>query len=332
MKSKKKYDPKKIATMNSLFCRIKSKIIGICAVVALNTNQYFNAQEILFSESFENCSNFSTTSTCNWQFRDLDQSQNIHLIMEADFPNNDASANSFIVIDQNFLQPSMWMPFIPQAFQAQNGSKYLASIANYGDNSGFVANNELLISPQITLGAANNKISFWAKNLRQYELNPSRITLGISTTGTATDNFQIITSAPIEISASSQEILPWVEYTLDIPSTYNNQNVHFSLNIISNTYFLMIDNINVTAQSSLLVEEQNMDDIQIYPNPTSNEISFDGFDLSTCKGITFYSITGKIEKKSAFMQTISIEDLATGTYLVELEFEGKKVIKRINKL
>ncbi|MFN5418496.1 MAG: lectin-like domain-containing protein [Flavobacteriia bacterium] len=74
------------------------------------------------------------------------------------------------------------------------------------------------------------------------------------------------------------------------------------------------------------------DNIQIYPNPSNNKISFNGYDLSSCKGITIYSLTGKIEKKLAFSQTISIEDLATGTYLVQLDFDGKKVIRKINKL
>jgi len=83
----------------------------------------------------------------------------------------------------------------------------------------------------------------------------------------------------------------------------------------------VIDNVNLT----LSVEDFNIDTILIYPNPSNSIITVKG--LSDFRAITIYDLLGKeiLESNTA---TINISNFKAGMYLLKIETDQAKSIKR----
>lgn len=298
-----------------------------------------NAQVNIFTDSFENCTDFSIASTCSWTFRDIDQSADVHNIMEARFTNNPGQVQgqdtrrSFIVFNWFQAQASPGFQNM-QAFQAQDGLKCMANFGNYGNEN----NNDWLISPRIQLGSTGNRVSFWTKEVSVGgPAQNSSFTVGISTTGTQTNNFTIITANPIQTVANSVHSGSnvWVEHNIDIPQNYNNQNVYISINVTRSTYFLLIDNFRVSRNNALSINEFNdANNIEVFPNPSSERLYIK--DVNKLGDNVEYSIidcSGRIVKYGNIKseEQIEISALNNGIYMFQLKAESGTITKKIIK-
>jgi len=147
---------------------------------------------------------------------------------------NSGSAQSFIVYNSLTTTP----PFASNI--AHSGDKFAACFA-----ASTPANNDWLISPQVVV-VTGSVLKFWARSyVDTYGLE--RFKVGISTTGTATTDFTII-SAGTYVEAP----LAWTEYTYDL-SAYVGQNIHVAINCVSSDAFiLMVDDFSVGVSGKSL--------------------------------------------------------------------------------
>jgi len=83
--------------------------------------------------------------------------------------------------------------------------------------------------------------------------------------------------------------------------------------------------------STLAVDEQLLSTaIKVYPNPVTEKLSIDLNDVSGDAKVMIYSNTGqllKTEKLNAQNNTINVNHLQNGLYLVNLHFSDYKTIK-----
>jgi hypothetical protein len=86
------------------------------------------------------------------------------------------------------------------------------------------------------------------------------------------------------------------------------------------------------TQLPLAVEENAVKLFAIYPNPVSEILNVVGLYHSGSVNYKLFSIDGKQIKSGAIENSqLSLSDLSSGLYLLQLESEGKIEIKKISK-
>jgi PKD repeat protein len=178
-------------------------------------------------EGFELYTDFAL-SFGNWTQNDLDE-DGTWGSTAYDFP-NEFYTGSFIIFTPSETTP----PATDPDWQPYSGDKFAACFAaNPGPN------DDWLITPQIKV-ANGDQLSFFHRSVvSTYGLERFRV--GISTTGTNTTDFTIITPAPYIESPAS-----WTLYSYDL-STYQDQEIYIAINCVSDDSFVfMLDDFVVS--------------------------------------------------------------------------------------
>lgn len=83
--------------------------------------------------------------------------------------------------------------------------------------------------------------------------------------------------------------------------------------------------------SSMVVEQQEMFDVKLYPNPTTGKIYLRG--IVDWEDFIIYDLQGRVIKSGQVMQdSVDISEMSSGIYLIQLESKGgEKVQKRVIK-
>lgn len=179
---------------------------------------------VVLEDGFESYADFAL-QFAPWVLVDVDQSTT-HGFQGITFPNS-GSAMAYIIFNPAATSPAT------ESAVPHGGQKMAASFAATAP-----PNNDWLISPVIPGGG---QLKFWARSfVADYGLE--RFKVGVSTGGTAPENFTIISGAS-HISAP----VDWTEYTYDL-SAYNNQNIRFGIQCVSNDAFIFfVDDVRVTG-------------------------------------------------------------------------------------
>jgi PKD repeat protein len=183
---------------------------------------YVEVYSSIFNDGFEDYDDFSINFS-PWTNIDVDGSSTYGISGYSWQNANDSQA--FIIFN-----PASTSPVLTDA-DAHSGSKYAACFSSADPT---YLNNDWLITPQISLNDSY-VLSFWAKSYTdQYGLE--RFNVGISTTGTNTSDFTIISTSPYEQAPTT-----WTEYSFDL-SSYLGQDVYIAIQCVSaDAFFLMID-------------------------------------------------------------------------------------------
>jgi hypothetical protein len=285
------------------------------------------AQTVLLNENFDSYTDFVITGFGNWQTLDLDQ-LNTYTGGTDDPTWNNAGA------------PMAYQIFNPAAagvtnattgtevrnFDPHSGQKYAACWAGVPDIA--TANNDWLISPSVTLGAASNSLSLWVKSMsNSYGLEKYKIGVYIgSGTPTSSANFTIISGA----ASLSAPYPNWEQKTYSLDA-YAGQTVRIGIQCVSpNAYMFMVDDVKITT-GTLATDEVGAKTkaTNIYPNPTKGEIN-----IKTDKKIkssTVLDLSGKSVLKST-SDKVDIYSLSKGAYLLQVEFaDGTATAEKIIK-
>lgn len=286
-----------------------------------------HAQTVLLNENFDSYTDFVITGFGNWQTLDLDQ-LNTYTGGTDDPTWNNAGA------------PMAYQIFNPAAagvtnaatgtevrnFDPHSGQKYAACWAGVPDI--VTANNDWLISPSVTLGAASNSLSLWVKSMsNSYGLEKYKIGVYVgSGTPTSSANFTIISGA----AALSAPYPNWEQKTYSLDA-YAGQTVRIGIQCVSpNAYMFMVDDVKITT-GTLATDEVGAKTkaTNIYPNPTKGEIN-----IKTDKKIkssTVLDLSGKSVLKST-SDKVDISSLSKGAYLLQVEFaDGTATTEKVIK-
>jgi len=300
----------------------------LLSILTLSSFFTLNAQTTLFEDSFEAYTDFATANIGNWTLINQDLATNNYTFENFTFPNQ-GTIPSYIVFNPNGTTPSM---ATATNATAKTGNKYMAAFASFNLNASQqavpVTQSDWLISPQITLGNAGNVVKFWAKsNTLQY--GAERFKVLISSTNTTPASFTAISTGNY-VQANTDT---WLEYTYNIPASYNSQAVYIGIQCVSNDAFVfMVDDFKVTTTGTASTEDFFKENFSLFPNPTTeiiNITSEKGMDIKEIKIIDF---TGRIAKSVSNVTMINVADLASGTYFIDIKtLEGSGSSKFVKK-
>lgn len=178
-----------------------------------------------------------------------------------------------------------------------------------------------LITPNATLGASGNFISWYGKS---HDASfPDSYKVLLSNTGTAIADF---TDTLMIVSNESPD---WTYHELEIEN-FADENVHIAFVLTTfNGFKVYLDTINLRKEDPLFVENPfKENNIKIYPNPTSDYLTIQGESIEE---IYCHSTDGKLMFKTTFPTKIDVTTLPKGVYFLSILKRGEIVRSRFVK-
>lgn len=267
------------------------------------------AQTIIFEDDFESYTDFAISGVGSWTLLDED-GLNTYGFTGITFPSSGV-AKSFQVFNSTSTTPVL-TPSATSNWEGYNGSlKGMVCFASVPSGGNY--NDDWLISPQITLAASGNTLTFWYKACdATYSIE--EFTVGISTTGTAPADFTVVSANPVSIANGD---ITWHQYTYAFPPTYNNANIYVGINCVSQDQFgFMVDDFSVST-SLLSVDEFAFNACQVSCKDKVVTISNNHGEAD----YKIYSLTGQTVMEGATrLESLSIDasNLSSGIYVVEV--------------
>ncbi|OAD90018.1 hypothetical protein A7A78_07310 [Aequorivita soesokkakensis] len=281
----------------------------ITLLAALFAGFAMNAQTTIFEDDFEAYDDFIIENVGDWTLVDLD------LLPTYGFTgitfDNSGYTGAFIVFNSTTTNPPL-DPTADSDWTAYSGVKAMTSFAAVPDGT-TNANNDWLISPQMTLGAAGNTLSFWAKAADAL-YSEETFNILISTVDTDPSNF-----SPLETGLVPQAI-DWEEFTVDLDA-YAGQDVYIAINHVGADQFgFQVDDFKVTA-----------DVLGV------NDIAFSGFNYfvannqlnlsanTSMEQVALYNMLGQqvvSQKLNSNNETVEISGLQSGVYIATVSIDG----------
>lgn len=266
-----------------------------------------SAQTTIFEDSFETYTDFAISGVGSWTLIDVDL-KTTYGFTGITFANSGV-AKSFQVFNATTTAPPL-TPTATSNWTARTGNKHMVCFAAA---TAAPLNNDWLISPQITLGSSGNVLSFWAKSC-DGTYGAEKFKVGISS-GNTTTGITLLSTGTV-VTASN---FTWVQYTYNVPASFDGQAVYFSINCISDDQFgFAVDDFKVTA-ATLKTADFFKSNFTIYPNPSSEVISISNNNAVAINSIEVSDINGRIVKNiDANSTTFSVRELNAGVYFLKV--------------
>ena len=133
----------------------------------------------------------------------------------------------------------------------------------------------------------------------------------------------------IKIEVTEESINYYVNDNLEksIPN-FSQLNV-FGFNILHNNYGgdAYYDNIVISTEEAGL-EDMNMSDIKVYPNPAKNMVTVSSVNPQDIKSVDIYNLIGQKVIEQINTENIDISELSAGTYIIKITTSDDKTISR----
>lgn len=179
-----------------------------------------------------------------------------------------------------------------------------------------------LISPAINLGVYGNILSWEAMSADPSY--PDDYKLLISTTDNA------ITSFTDTLILVNNEVPYWLEREVNLSDYgYNDQTVYIAyVNTTFNGFKLFIDDVKVRIEDPVSVEEVELVDVNVFPNPTADKVF-----ISSTSNVTYsiVNMEGKVVIPEQTKTECSLVHLPQGVYFLQYEVNGTYGVERIVK-
>ncbi len=289
----------------------KTLLLGL-ALLGVNATNF--AQTTLFEDSFDTYTDFAISGVGNWTLIDVDLRPTYGFV-GVDFANSGV-AKSF----QVFNATTTVAPLTPTAtsdWTARTGNKHMVCFAAVPDGT-VLENNDWLISPQVTLGSSSNTLTFWAKAC-DASFGVEEFKVGISS-GNTNANVTLLSTGTITIPSN----INWVQYTYNIPASFDGQSVYFSINCVSSDQFgFAVDDFKVTTTAVASTQSFFTDNFSIYPNPVNNVLHLSVKNGLLVNEITMIDINGRtvktINNTLDSEMEINVSDLTSGVYMLNVK-------------
>jgi len=234
------------------------------------------------------------------------------VVLLEDFENGISSSWLVVDGDGHTVHPSV-QAFQPAWIGLQDPFNLVNKIA--GSTSYFVPEaqaSRLLITPQISLGAYGNIVSW--KSMSHDPSFPDWIMVLISTTGTDIEDF---TDTLFRLN---NEFPYWTERSINLSdSGYVNQDVYLAfVNHTNQGFKLYLDDIQFEINNPVNVPSfTDSDLVRIYPNPSRDFISF--VANKTIQRVEILDCMGRLIMSEEYpIESLNIQFLNPGTYIIRV--------------
>jgi hypothetical protein len=290
----------------------------ITLLAALFAGFAMNAQTTIFEDDFEAYDDFIIADVGDWTLVDVDQLPT-YGYNGIDWPNSYAPM-AFIVFNSTTTAPPL-EPTADADWDARSGEKAMTSFAAVPDGT-TNANNDWLISPQMTLGVSGNLLSFWAK-AADAMYSTETFNILISTVDTDPNNF-----SPLETGLVPQAI-DWEEFTVDL-DFYAGQDVYIAIqHVASDQFGFQVDDFKVTADV-LGVNDQVFQGFKYFVANGQLNLSA----TTSMERVAIYNMLGQevvSQKLANTNETVTISGLQSGVYIATVSIDGASKTFRIVK-
>jgi hypothetical protein len=288
---------------------MKKLLLSLFILGGLNAN----AQVAIFDDSFEFYDDFAIENIGDWTTTDIDL-LNTYGFTGTTFLNSGV-AKSFQVFNAGTTAPPITTVSTAQDWTARTGERHMVCFASV-PSATVTANNDWLISPQITLGNTNT-IKFWAKACNATFFQ-ERFTVYVSTTGTEPANFTKISAGNFITTPG----ITWVEYTYNLAASYDGLPVYIGIKCTSPDMFgFAIDDFSVSAVT-LATENFFTSNFATYPNPASSVLNISSKNTTVFNQVQLSDINGRIVKtlntEGVSNTQVNIADLNAGVYFLKV--------------
>lgn len=290
----------------------------ITLLAALFAGFAMNAQTTIFEDDFEAYDDFIIENVGDWTLVDLD------MLPTYGFSgitfDNSGYTGAFIVFNSTTTNPPL-DPTADSDWTAYSGVKAMTSFAAVPDGT-TNANNDWLISPQMTLGTAGNLLSFWAK-AADATYSEETFNILISTVDTDPSNF-----SPLETGLVPQAIV-WEEFTVDLDA-YAGQDVYIAINHVGADQFgFQVDDFKVTADV-LGVNDAVFQGFNYFV--ANNQLNLSA--NTSMENVVLYNMLGQqvvSQKLNSNNETIALSGLQSGVYIATVSIDGARKSFKIVK-
>ncbi|RZJ71331.1 MAG: T9SS type A sorting domain-containing protein [Flavobacterium sp.] len=296
-----------------------------------------NAQTVLLEDSFETYQDFAISGFGNWITIDLDQSETYTGGTDTPLWANANAPQAFIIFNPlTAVVSNSSSGDEVRNFDPRTGFKYAASWAAVmpgdGENgSGDGPNNDWLVSPQVTLGASQNEVSFWVKSMSPtYGLEEFQVGVytGTGTPSTSAD-FTVISTGTLTAPTTWSQIT----YALD---AYQGQNIRIGIHCVSvNHYMFMVDDFRITTQTAAGLKDQLASQVSVYPNPATTIVTISNNNNILVDGVQIIDVNGRTVKSVTFdgvtSAEVNVSDIAAGIYMMTISSDKGTMTKKIIK-
>lgn len=244
-------------------------------------------------------------------------------ILREDFENGIPSTWAIIDVDQQ----------MPNAAVSEYTNAWIAkpdpdSVANMAVSSTSFYNpagqaNKWLITPQVTLGAFGNYLSFKAKSFDPSY--PDRYKILISTGNLITDFVDTI-------SLVINETPYWLDREFLLPGSFNGQAIFIAfVNTTNDGHSLYLDDIKIRKEDPLSVSQEEIAVVKISPNPTNHYLNI--ASDQTVSSYQIVSTDGKIVQKAEqeIVQQVDVSLLQEGVYFIRLNVNNQWTTQKFIK-
>jgi hypothetical protein len=110
-----------------------------------------------------------------------------------------------------------------------------------------------------------------------------------------------------------------VQYSYNVPASFNGQAVYFSINCISDDQFgFAVDDFIVTT-TGLSTNDYFANNFKVYPNPSSDLVSVSNNNNTIIDAIEMTDINGRIVKNvTSKTNSFSVRELSAGVYFLKV--------------
>jgi hypothetical protein len=284
----------------------------LCFLLAMGAA---NAQTTLFEDSFETYNDFIITGIGGWTLHDLDL-RPTYGFTGVTFANGTNTIKSF----QVFNSTTTTAPLTPSAtsnWAGRTGVKAMVCFAAV-PNATVLTNDDWMISPQITLAASGNMLSFWGKSC-DAQFGDERFSVYVSTTGTAVADFTKISDEP---DTPSPGDVIYHEYTYDLDA-YAGQPIYIAIQCTSADQFgFAVDDFKVTT-TLMAVDNFFTRNFAVYPNPATTMLNINSKTNTGMNQVQITDINGRIvrqmEAQGITQAQLNVSDLTSGVYFIKVQ-------------
>ncbi len=210
---------------------------------------------------------------------------------------------------------------------------------NFGMGGNVISQGQTLINSSFNLGLKKIMVTYWDTTFKTTVLK------NYSSTDPFPENMWI--KSEIFVDYNTKKIYFYIP-TLNLYTTgtfsHNrmSDNINIIINSLNTTSVVKIDNIKLTALSTvppevvaLSVNKQLATKFNLYPNPATNVVNITNEENMQVNQITVYTLAGKQVSTQAYNnQTeiqLNVEHLASGTYLLYLQTAQGTAVKQLIK-
>ena len=190
-----------------------------------------------------------------------------------------------------------------------SGSNSFAS-ASYRNDVGVLNPDNYMITPKITIPAEGATIEWWDWGQDQNDF-AEHYGVFVSTTGTNAADF---THTVYDGTIAAPKT--WVKHSRSLAG-FAGQDVYIAFRHynISNMFWLLIDDISITAGNTASISEVENAHVSLYPNPVTNILHIDAQGIQE---VNVLDVNGRTVMTEQNTNRIDMSNLANGVYFVRV--------------